>query len=173
MIKSSEIKYPLIIDFPVSGRMLYPYSYIRNIVFFILILILIPNIVLFIGGDTRFDTYLSSSFSMTGVLVVFFILFKFLIKKYFIGSILNDGTEFIHIHPKFSGKGTISYKFNSIENIIFEKLGPKNEFLLYLVDHAGKKHVIIDKFLMVIGDKDIDHFLSKLSEVTGFPVKKV
>jgi len=168
-----EIKLPLIIDYLLPGRLLYPLSFIRNIIFFIICLFWLPNVVLFIEGDPRLGNYLLSSFTMSVTLFVLYIFFKVLVREYFIGSIVKKNKEIRHNHSKYSKKGTLTYDLDAIENIIIEKLGSKNENIIYLVEHSGKKHVIIEKFYMIAGTSEIERFLSKLSELTEWPVQEI
>ena len=109
---------------------------------------------------------------MVAVIVPLILFIFYLIQTYFVGSIEIGTTELIHNHSKYSGKGIITYKLNSIETFIFEKIEPAEQYKLYLVDNSGKRHVVIDKFLINIGDKEIEQFLSKLKKFTGLPVKK-
>jgi hypothetical protein len=45
--------------------------------------------------------------------------------------------------------------------------------LFYIVEQTGKRYAIVEKFAMVFGVKEIMEFISKLSEMTGLPVRKV
>lgn len=168
-----RINLPFVIDDPVVGRVLYSSTLIKNVVLFISVLALIPNIVLYIGENSLLENYLPSSLFMVVAIVLLMIFFFYLIQIYFVGSIEIGTTELIHNHSKFSGKGIITYELNSIETFIFEKLEPARQYKLYFVDYSGKRHVVIDKFLISIGDKEIERFLSKLKQLTGLPVKKI
>lgn len=172
MAKSTEVKLPLVKDVSM-GRMLHSAVLIKSIVFFIILIILIPNVVLYVEEDTKFETYLSTSFLMAGMILVSFILVNLIIKEYFVGSIVTDGIELQRNYSKYSAKRTKIYKLNSIKEFIFEKIEPGKQHILYFVDHSGNRHVIIDQFFMVIGNKEIDQFLSKLNESTGLPIKKI
>ena len=56
---------------------------------------------------------------------------------------------------------------------LYLKIEPGKQHILYFVDHSGNRHVVIDQSLMVIGNKEIEQFLSKLNESTGLPNKKI
>jgi len=168
-----RIKLPFVIDDPAVGRVLYSSTLIRNVVLFFGVLALIPNIVLYIVENPLLDDYFPSSLFMVAAIVPLILFLFYLIQIYFVGSIEIGTTELIHNHSKYSGKGIITYKLNSIETFIFEKLEPAKQYKLYLVDYSGKRHVLIDRFLITIGDKEIEQFLSKLNELTGLPVKKI
>ena len=110
---------------------------------------------------------------MVIAIVLLMMVFFYVIQIYFIGSIEIRTNELTHNYSKFSRKGTITYKLDTIEVFIFEKLEPTKQYQLYFVDHSGKRHVVVDKFLINIGEKEIEKFLSKLSKLTGLPVKQI
>ena len=170
---SMHIKLPFVIDDPVVGRVLYSSTLIKNVALFFSVLALIPNIVLYFGEDPLLNDYLPTSLFMVATVVPLILFIFYLIQTYFVGSIEIGTTELIHNHSKFSGKGIITYNLNSIETFIFEKLEPTSQYKLYFVDYSGKRHVVIDKFLISVGDKEIERFLSKLKQLTGLPVKKI
>jgi len=173
MIESTEIKMPLIVDDPLPGRILYSSYVIRNMVLFILCLVFIPNIVLYIEGNTQLESYLPSSLTLIGTLVAFYFLARFLIREFLVGSIIRLGNTLKHKHSRYSRKETITYDLGKMSSILFESLGVNSQYVIYIVEQSGERHAIIEKFTMVSVEKEIMEFISKLSEVTELQVKKV
>ncbi len=151
---------------------------VRGILYFMICIVFLPNIILYIQGDTQLDSYLPTSLALIGTLVAFYFISMYVVKEFFCDSIKKFDNKIKLIPSKYSRKEAITYDLRAMDRILFEKVGSNNQYaseqyVIWFVDKSGKRHAVIDKFAMDLGGKEITEFIFELSEMTGLAVTKV